>query len=241
MYIYLMYNEVIFGDCFEHLKNIPSQTVNLILTDPPYNISKESNFTKNSDNKKFNGISIDFGDWDKSEIDLNELFSESKRILKKGGTLIIFYDVWKSNNLKSIAEKYGFKQPRVCQWVKTNPVPINSKKNYLSNGIEFFFTFVKGGSPTFNSSYDKGIYNFPICHGHERTLHPTQKPLSLIRSIIEKHSNIDDLVLDPFGGSGTTGIASIIANRKFILIENNIEYYNITDQRIKKLLSEKKI
>ena len=234
-----MSNKVILGDCYEILKTINDNSIDLILTDPPYNISRPSNFTKNSDNKKFNNISIDFGDWDQVEIDIESLMIEFKRVLNPGGTIIIFYDIWKCNSLKAIAEKLGLKQPRVCQWVKNNPVPINSKKNYLSNGIEFFFTFVKGKNATFNSSYDKGIYNFPLCHGNERTEHPTQKPLSLIKSLIEKHSKEGDVILDPFGGSGTTAIASIETNRRYFLIEKENNYYNITISRIEQSNSKK--
>lgn len=227
-----MQNEVILGDCFEVLKSIESDSIDLILTDPPYNISRESNFKKNSENKKFNNISLDFGNWDQSEIDLDTFFYEMKRVLKKGGTLIIFYDIWKSHKIKFFAEKWGLKQPRVCQWIKTNPVPVNSKKNYLSNSIEFFFSFVKGGSPTFKSSYDNGIYNYPICHGKERTIHPTQKPLKLLEDLIEKHSNEDDLILDPFAGSGSTSIAAINKSRKYIMIEKDILYFDIIKSRI---------
>ncbi len=230
-----MFNEIILGDCYEKLLEIKSNSVELILTDPPYNISRPSNFAKNSNNKKFNSISIDFGDWDQNEIDLDKLFCQFKRILKDGGTVIIFYDIWKSNNLKKFAETYGFKQPRVCQWVKTNPVPINSKRNYLSNSIEFFFTFVKGKKPTFNSYYDNGIYNFPICHGKERTEHPTQKPIELINALVKKHSNIGDLVLDPFGGSGTTAISCMVTDRKFIVMERESEYVDIIQERIKQI------
>lgn len=225
-------NQVILGDCYEVLRTIDRNSIDLILTDPPYSISKPSNFKKNSDNKKFNDISIDFGHWDQSEIDLDSLMFEFKRILKPGGSVIIFYDIWKSQNLKYFAEKNGFKQARVCQWVKTNPVPINSKVNYLSNGIEFFFTFVKGKNSVFNSQYDKGIYTYPICHGKERTKHPTQKPLSLIKSIVEKHSNINQVVLDCFAGSGTTGLACKQSDRKYILIEREIEYYNFILERL---------
>ena len=227
-----MDSQILQGDCYELLKNVKDNSVDLILIDPPYQISRKSNFKKNSSNTKFNKIDIDFGDWDHEEINLEFLFSEFKRLLKDNGYVIIFYDVWKSQSVKYWADKFGFKQPRVGQWVKTNPVPINSKKNYLSNSIEFFFTFVKGKNVNFNSEYDKGIYNYPICHGKERTKHPTQKPLNLIKDLILKHSVEGSIILDCFAGSGTTGIASKETNRKFILIEKDLEFYNIILDRL---------
>jgi DNA modification methylase len=184
---------------------------------------------------KYGNLSIDFGDWDKQEIDWNFIFSEYYRILKKGGTLIIFYDIWKSNEIKNFADKYKFKQPRVGSWIKTNPVPINSSINYLSNSSEYFFTFVKGGKPTFNSKYDNGLYFYPICHGKERHEHPTQKPLSLIKDLIEKHSNPGDLVLDTFAGTGTTAHASIVLDRNYIVIERDEKYFEIIKNRISKI------
>jgi site-specific DNA-methyltransferase (adenine-specific) len=227
-------NTILHGDTFELIKTIPNCSIDLILTDPPYNISRPSNFKKGSTNKKYNSISLEFGEWDDSEVNLDYLFAEFKRILKNGGTLIIFYDVWKSNKLKQLATKFGFKQPRVCQWVKTNPVPVNSKINYLSNAIEYFFLFTKGKKNTFNSEYDKGIYNYPICHGRERTDHPTQKPIKLFQELILKHSNIGDLIIDPFAGSGTTGEACIITNRKYILFEQDTSYFNTIMERLNK-------
>jgi site-specific DNA-methyltransferase (adenine-specific) len=227
-----MSNKVIFGDCYKVLSEIEANSIDLILTDPPYNISRKSNFKKNSDNKKFNNISLEFGKWDEDEIDLLSLFFEFKRVLRDGGTIVFFYDIWKCSKLKEVAQKLGLKQSRVCQWVKKNPVPINSNRNYLSNAIEFFFTFVKNKKGTFNSKYDRGIYSYPICHGKERTHHPTQKPELLIKEILEKHSNPGDLVLDPFAGSGTTGKVSKDLDRNFILIENSYEYYQLCLNRL---------
>jgi len=230
---------IILGDCLQELPKIEINSIDLIITDPPYLISRDSNFKQISDSTskemvtKYN-ISIDFGDWDKVELDFNYLFKEWFRILKKGGTLIVFYDIWKSNEIKESANMVGFKQPRVCAWTKTNPVPINSKTNYLSNATEYFFTFVKGGKPTFNSEYDNGFYKFPICHGKERFQHPTQKPISLISQLIEKHSNIGDLILDNFAGTGTVGEACVKLDRKYILIEKEEIYFNMIENRLNK-------
>jgi DNA modification methylase len=229
------------GDCFDLIKDIDSKSVDLILVDPPYLISKSSGFSNISDTTskematKYGKVSIDFGEWDKGELDWDLLFKEYYRILKDSGTLIIFYDIWKSNDIKSMADKYKFKQPRVGQWQKTNPVPINSKLNYLSNAIEFFFTFVKGKKPTFHSLYDNGVYKYPICHGKERYDHPTQKPLSLISDIINKHSNEGDVVLDNFAGTGTTAHACILNNRNYIVIERDDKYFDILKFRIEGL------
>ena len=231
---------IVNSDCFEYIKTINTASVDLIITDPPYNISRSSNFTNVSNNasdiikSKYSHHSIDFGDWDRS-LNLDELFSEYYRVLRKGGTLVIFYDIWKSNQIKEASIKSKFKQPRIGIWLKDNPTPINSKYNYLSNAAEYFFTFVKDKNATFNSKYDNGVYNYPLCHGKERLSHPTQKPLGLIKDLIEKHSNIGDLVLDTFSGTGTTAEASILTNRRFICIERDETYYKLSLERVKHL------
>jgi len=238
-------NKIINDDNKNILPLIEKNSIDLILTDPPYIISRDSNYTKINDNtpeeaaKRFN-VSIDFGSWDKDELDWEFLFGEFNRILKPGGTIIIFYDIWKMGELKDISDKHKLKQPRIGCWIKTNPVPINSSNNYLSNCSEYFATFVKTGvykrkyvGPTFNSKYDNGFYTYPLCHGKERTDHPTQKPLKLIDDLILKHSNENDVILDPFVGSGTTALSAKNNNRNYIGIEIDTNYYNISDIRIK--------
>jgi len=232
---------IVNDDCFNYLKEIKTKSIDLILVDPPYQISRKSNFTTYSDKSnselvtKYGKHSIDFGEWDKEEINWDLLFSEYYRVLKNGGTIIFFYDIWKAGMIKDIAEKYKFKQPRIGQWHKTNPVPINSKINYLSNSVEFFLTFVKDKKPTFNSKYDNGVYRYPLCHGKERLEHPTQKPLALISDLILKHSNVGDIVLDTFAGSGTTGHSCILNDRNYILIERDEKYFNILKKRLEEL------
>lgn len=230
---------IVNDDCFNYIQQIPDKSIDLILVDPPYLISRESNFKNYADgtNKelvtKYGQLSIDFGDWDKVDIDWNSLFAQYHRVLKDGGTLIVFFDIWKSNVMKDAADFSKFKQPRIGQWQKTNPVPVNSKLNYLSNATEYFFTFVKGKKPTFNSEYDNGVYRYPICHGKERLDHPTQKPLGLISDLVRKHSNVGDVVLDTFAGSGTTGHACILNGRDFIMVEKDPEYFKLIEERIK--------
>ena len=227
------------ADCLDILKSIPDKSVDLIVTDPPYLISRQTNFDRGGSWNSLNDTKhrktppkFDFGEWDKKELDLFFLFSQYYRVLKRSGSIICFYDIWKISDLKNAAETAKFKQLRLCKWEKTNPIPINSKLNYLTNGTEYFITAVKGSKPTFHSEYDKGIYTYPICSGTERTAHPTQKPLNLISALIEKHSNNNDLILDPFMGSGTVGVACKNLNRKFIGVEIDTNYFSIAKQRI---------
>lgn len=253
-----------------YLKSIENNSIDLILTDPPYIIShetgmdihynttkynKENNITEikteeewkiykqhhniESDEKKDNYIQYgtiygtkyckktDYGDWDNNfTMELLETFIEEYyKKLKPGGTLIIFFDLWKITPLKLILEKYNFKQIRLIEWIKTNPQPINSKVNYLTNCREIALIGVKGGKPTFNSSYDNGIYMFPLQGGKNR-FHPTQKSLPLFEELITKHSNEGDIVLDTFLGGGTTALAAKNKKRQFKGCEISKEYYD---------------
>ena len=257
-------------DGTEYLKTIDKNSVDLILTDPPYIISKDSGMNthynkvkenaennvefvkteqewleykeKNNienDNKKDNYmrhgtiygtkycVKTDYGDWD-SEFTLeklDEFIGLYYEKLKKGGTLIMFFDLWKISQLKEIMEKYKFKQIRFIEWIKTNPQPLNSKTNYLTNCREIALLGVKGGKPTFNSKYDNGIYNYPLQGGKNR-FHPTQKSLPLFEDIIKKHSNEGDVVLDTFLGGGTTAFACKKTNRNFKGCDVSKEYYD---------------
>ena len=254
----------------EYLKTLDPNSIDLILTDPPYIISKSSGLDKHYNNVKYNEandinevkseeewtnyklqntieddthksnyikygsiygkkycVKTDYGSWD-SDFTLATLekFIElyySK--LKKGGTLIMFFDLWKITNLKDLLEKYNFKQLRFIEWIKTNPQPRNSKVNYLTNTREIALLGVKDSNPTFNSSYDNGIYSYPLQGGKNR-FHPTQKSLALFEELIKKHSNEGDIVLDTFLGSGTTALACKNTKRLFKGCEIDKTYYD---------------
>lgn len=254
----------------EYLKTIENNSINLILTDPPYIISKDSGMDKhynlikeneendiefvktdeewenyksennieNDDNKdnylrygsiygKKYAVKTDYGEWDSDFTieTLDAFVCEFYKKLKKGGTLIIFFDLWKITTLKEIMEKYNFKQIRFIEWIKTNPQPRNSKVNYLTNCREIALLGIKDSNPTFNSSYDNGIYSFPLQGGKNR-FHPTQKSLALFEELIKKHSNENDIILDTFLGSGTTALACKNTNRECKGCEISKEYYD---------------
>ena len=223
--------------CFEFLPKIQSKSVDLILIDPPYEISRPTNFLSGEETGKDTDrfrISMDFGDWDKNFYGLEEVFKEGYRILKDGGTMICFYDLWKIETIKRYYDNNKFKQIRFIEWLKTNPVPINSKINYLTNSREVAVLGIKKSNPTFHSSYDNGLYQYPICQDAGR-FHPTQKPLAFMKELIEKHSNEGDIVLDCFSGSGTIGVAALTTNRKFLGCEISPEYYEKSLERMKAL------
>ena len=218
--------EIVKKDYNEMLYSLDEGSVDLILTDPPYTISKETGFKSVKDGVKRFSVSMDFGKWDHEVIDLVGFAEGAYRSLRKGGTIIVWYDLWKISHLATAMDRAGFKMRRLIVWNKTNPVPINSKISYLTNAREIAVCAVKVGKPTFNSSYDSGRYDDvaireweydqPIPRHKGKRIHPTQKPLDLFEKIIEKHSRPGDVVVDPFLGSGTTAVAARNTGRAFI-------------------------
>lgn len=224
---------IICSDYRDFLDKINSDSVDLILTDPPYAISKKTGFQNVGENsvERF-AVSMDFGDWDQSEIDIDSLAEKSYRVLRKGGTIIVFYDIWKIERLRTALENAGFKMIRLIIWQKTNPVPLNSTKTYLSNSREVALVGVKGGKPTFNSSYDNGLYEYPIPRHYGNRIHPTQKPDEFFTELIDIHSNSGDLIIDPFLGGGTTAVAAMKQGCRFAGCDLNPVYVKKVLDRI---------
>lgn len=220
-------------DCLEFLKSLPDKSVELVLIDPPYGISQTDRFSTGGD-PRFHNVNLYFGDWDNTFDCMEDVVKECYRVLKPSGTFISFYDIWKISELKSFMVDAKFKQLRFIEWIKTNPVPIQSKNNYLNSAREVAVVGVKGTCPTFNSSYDNGVYQYGVYHGKDR-FHTTQKPVELIEELIKKHSNAGDTVLDCFSGSGTTAIACMKTGRKFVGCELDDTYYAKSIDRINKL------
>lgn len=231
------------ADGLTTLRTLANNSVDLILTDPPYIISRSSGMqslkTSGTVDAKYGtkyAIQTDYGTWD-SEFTMETLAAyvdEFYRVVRSGGSVIIFFDVWKLESLKQLLTTSGFKQHRFLEWVKTNPVPVNAKATYLSNAREVAISSVKGGSSTFHAQYHNGIFEYPIYQGQRGIdrIHPTQKSLPLFQELIRIHSNPNDLIVDPFGGSGTTYIAAQQEGRRCISTENDAAQYARTIQRL---------
>ena len=217
------------------LSSLPSASVDLVLTDPPYLISRETGFACVKNGEARLGVSMHFGAWDtEAEFSIGHLadaVAEMARVLRPGGTAIVFFDLWKLESLAQMLTAAGFGKLRMIDWIKTNPVPLNSKVAYLSNAREMAVCAVKGAGGTFDSAYDDGVYFEPICQDRGR-FHPTQKPLALLRQLIAKHSRPGDLVVDPFSGSGATGVAALTEGRRFAGCEPDPKYYKRARDRI---------
>ena len=220
------------GDCLEEMKSIESGSVDLIVADPPYNISKKSNFhtMKDRTNQR---TGTHFGEWDYTFE--NSWIAEVDRLLKKGGWIVAFNDFKNATTIYETMKENGFEYKDTLIWEKSNPMPRNRDRRFISN-VEMIQTFVKKGVWTFNrqnEKYEGSVLRYPAeSGGGFKRYHPTQKNLKMIEYLVKIFSNENETVLDFTMGSGTTGVACKNLNRKFIGIELDENYFNIAKDRI---------
>lgn len=222
--------KLLHGDCLKLMKDIPDESVDAIITDPPYNLSRDNNF------HTMGRTGIDFGEWDKG-FDLTKWIAVAQPTLKKGGNIVIFND-WK--NLSYIVESLegnGFIIKDLIRWKKTNPMPRNRDRRFVTDYEVAIWAVKKGGKWTFNRLSD--TYEIPEITGgltpkSEKLNggHTTQKPVYLMRWLVERLTNDKDVILDPFMGSGSTGVACLNTYRNFIGIELDDKYFEIAKERI---------
>ena len=203
------------GDCVEYMKTMDKKSIDLLLTDIPYN----------EVNRKDNGLrSLDKGVADSAEFDLDETLKQFMRVTK--GSIYVFCGIEQVSHIKKTFRENGL-STRLVVWNKTNPSPMNGDKIWLSS-VECC-VYGKFPKATFNEHCKGSVLNFPS--GRSK-IHPTQKPLKLFEKIVEVSSNEGDVVFDPFMGSGTSGVAAKNLNRKFVGCEANDEYFNLAEDRI---------
>ena len=227
------------GDCLEVLKNIPDDSVDLIATDPPYLISTTNGGGTINNVKKLNQSLKDLTVVDITKGYDIELFGkEFVRVMREINIYLWCNKAQILDYFDFYVKKHKCKFDIIC-WHKTNALPTYSNK-YLSD-TEYLLYFRKGKGKCFPESYDdaKTFYIAPINHGDKKRYgHPTIKPVDIAEKIIRNSSKPGQKVLDPFMGSGTTGVASVNTNRDFIGIELDEGYFKIAENRINEAKSQ---
>ncbi|MBF0182233.1 MAG: DNA modification methylase [Magnetococcales bacterium] len=234
---------LIHGDFYQRIREVADGCVDLILTDPPYNIARENAFKLAGRSE----IDQDFGEWDKHDraIFISQFDAwarEFQRILDENGSGYVFTSDRYISHLREALERAGFKVKATLIWHKTNPGTQVVKTNFKS-AVEYLLFFTKGEAcHAFNWQGENEMHNcisLPICGGAERltdakgnTLHPTQKPLALLRHFLEISSHPGDMVFDGFMGVGSTARAARDMGRKFIGIEQDASFFEAAQRRM---------
>lgn len=224
---------VVNGDCMDYLKQIPDNSIDLILTDPPYNIAQYS--TGNIDLPGRAALNNDLAAWDLPPIEPATLLEDFKRIIKPDGNIFVFTSY---NLIGKWHEAFDseFDTFQFFVWHKTNPAPKIYKNGFLNSCEMIACMWNKGHRWNFTGQNE--MHNFfesPICMRPERLSdpkHPAQKPVKLLEHIIKIASNEGDVIFDPFMGVGSTGVAALKNNRKFIGIEIEQDYFAAAEKRL---------
>lgn len=250
-------NMIIHGDCIENLKTIPNNSIDLIFADPPYNMQTEGELLR-TDGTKFNGVS---DSWDKfSSLEEYDNFTkkwliECKRVLKDDGAIWVIGSFQNIFRLGYIMQDLGFWILNDVIWSKPNAVP-NFGGTRFQNSHETLLWCSKSKKSKYHFNYKtmkvfnggkqmKSIWDIGICIGKERLkdkygnkVHSTQKPEALLYNVILSSTEKNDIVLDPFFGTGTTGVIAKRLGRRYIGIERNEEYILAAEKRLRNTIEE---
>lgn len=222
------------GNCLEVMKNIEDRSVDLVVTDPPYEITTTgAGMYKQADKqyvKELNGMKDGFSE---------EVLDELCRVMKK----INIYFFCSQKQIIPLLDYFVKKKKcnwNILSWHKTNPIPACGNK-YLTD-TEFILFFREKGVKVYGSFDTKRTwYATPLNQSDKKKYgHPTVKPLSILENLVVNSSQEGEVVLDCFMGSGSTGVACLNTNRNFIGIELDEGYFKIAQKRIEKAANKTK-
>ena len=224
------------GDCLELMKDIPDNSVDLIVTDPPYKTTSRGSagtsggMLQKDINKQGNVFKY-------NDIKFEQYLPELYRVLKDGSHTYIMTNHKNLLELLTVAKEVGFTFTKSLIWDKGNKI---MGQFYMSQ-FEYILFFRKGRAKKINHCGTSDIISIPNkkTKGVDgKNLHDTEKPTELMKLLILNSSNEGDVVLDPFMGIGSTGIACLNTNRNFIGIELDEEYFKIAEKRIQEAKNE---
>ena len=226
------------ADSRDVIRQIPDNSIDFILTDPPYNLGQHS--TGNIPLPGRSAMNNDVAEWDKIDFNPEEWADEFIRILKPSGNLFIFTSYNQLGRWYNCLD-HRFDTSNFMIWHKTNPAPKIFKAGFL-NSCEMIFT-CWNKKHTWNFISQAEMHNFiqsPICMSPERLKnpkHPAQKPVSILKKMIEIASNKDDIIFDPFMGVGSIGVAALELDRRFIGVELDETFFAAAKKRIESTLT----
>ena len=222
-----MTDQLINSDCVEGMRSLPTESIDLVVTDCPYHIKhygttctggifsmEQNEFARTGKLFKHNGIK--FSEW------LPEVY----RVLKKGTHCYIMINALNLCDLQTEAEKVGFVFQNLLVWNKGNATP----NRYYMQCLEFILLLSKRPAREINDMGCSTLLSVPNILGTKK--HPTEKPVALMEHMIRQSSNEGDIVLDPFAGSGSTLVAARNLNRHYLGYEIDEKYYNIAKQQL---------
>lgn len=252
-------NKIVLGDCMDLMPKIPDNSIDLIVSDIPYKIATGGARISEESQKKFSAkdpkgilnrrtvnnpikakwlkqndtdsaLFVSKGKlFEHADIKFDEWLPEAYRVLKENSHA---YFMVNSRNLKELqkeAENVGFKFQNLLVWAKNNATP----NHYYMQQCEFILFLRKGKAKDVNNMGITNLLNVPNIIGSK--LHPTEKPVKLMKILIEQSSSPGDIVLDPFCGSGTTIIAANETNRQFMGFEIDERFFEIAKNRLKNI------
>ena len=244
--------KLIYNDIFKVIKKFEDKSIDMIFSDPPYFLS--GNGITCSGGKM---VSVNKGEWDKA-LSIKEKHKFNKkwirecyRILKDNGTIWISGTLHNIYSIGMALEEEGFKIINNITWQKTNPPPnlacktfthstetiLWARKDLKNIKYTFNYTLMKEIN---NNKQMKDVWTTSLTKPSEKKCgkHPTQKPLEILDRIILASTKEGDLILDPFCGSSTTGISAVGLNRRYIGIDNEKKYIELSIRRYKKMKEE---
>ena len=247
-------NKILNGDCIEIMDSLPADSIDLIFADPPYNLQLKGELHR-PDHSKVDAVDNAWDQFDSFKT--YDRFTDSwlkaaRRILKPNGAIWVIGSYHNIFRVGASLQNKGFWILNDVIWRKSNPMP-NFRGKRLTNAHETMIWASKseGAKYTFNyealKALNEGVqmrsdWILPICNGNERLknakgekAHPTQKPESLLHRVLVGTTNPNDVILDPFFGTGTTGAVAKMLGREFIGIEKEHSYIKVAQDRIKKI------
>ena len=206
---------LILGDCIDKMRCMPSRSIDLVMTDPPYLVNYQSRDGRSIANDQD-------GSW------LQPVFTEVYRLLKPNSFAISFYGWNKVDEFMNAWRQSGFRVVGHVTFIKKYA----SSQSYLAYSHESAYLLAKG-NPAKPAEPIRDVIEFRYT-GNK--LHPTQKPVAPLRQLIRSFSKPGDVVLDPFAGSGSTAVAAFLEKREFCAVEKMPRYFNIAHQRLQETI-----